>query len=825
MKKIFIIGIVFMFLVSFVSASDECSGFWGSVKCLLWGDPNFKVNIAGEAVSSGNLVGEASGGNIVGETDSRGNLVGEAKEKTKSNSKNGKGSKIKKSAPAKEIKKDVGYTCKGDDCTPDKGYSWANDKDAEVEGGLMVQKDPTGDYVTYEDINGNYFSVKEENGGLKYYSNGKWEKLETVFYTLSDSNAKATVPETLKEFMEGKLAIDGQEQTIPANYFSDGGNSEVVKKFMQDEFKKQVGDDVYKKYVDLVNWKDFESNFKEYGKKLTLKNSKGIISVSGEEGKVKAVIVKGTSKELNGATYVYQGKILASSSESDKASGKVRINGQEVYVKEVDSDVNGVLSDKEIFGYASKEDIGKADAVPVIGVEAKEDKITMTQYQEGTRTIEDLKQQTEIKWEGDYYQGGKSEGDCKDKQNCLIYNKGTFVDMKTGKVLALLDADTKGMGKDQKLVRVEMYDPQSGRRNGEIYPNGGSIIAIKDDTGKYTGEVTVTKSKEPVTYKRDEQGKWKNGNTELDKTNAEKADAIQSSTTGFVAGAQTVLESYYAITNSIKSYPALSKLLFKDLGGTTAVEDWQRKADQTFAPMLGGNWFPSAVCEGRTSILGLENSNTDINSKGKQFIKTVSGTYQGVGSVQGERSADKSPLLCYANPDTEAKIKYICDEGQVCKEDGFCYANEDAEKPLQGYFYKITWAVSAPQDEKLTPLVDENGVAVTFNIVLKDASGTVIARLYRKDENSQYPIELNNGAKDRDMIVHYSERVFKEVCIEWGKKMKTVTTLGTEDIPNICFEIEQSLVGKSAWESSVKNEGSGATTSVSNGKVSKNTQW
>ena len=87
-----------------------------------------------------------------------------------------------------------------------------------------------------------------------------------------------------------------------------------------------------------------------------------------------------------------------------------------------------------------------------------------------------------------------------------------------------------------------------------------------------------------------------------------------------------------------------------------------------------------------------------------------------------ERSAETSPILCQKNPDQEAEEQWICDRHQVCVDDSFCYADKDDDEeadddePLKGYFYKITWAVSAPQDEAYTPLVDENGVAVSFNI-------------------------------------------------------------------------------------------------------------
>ncbi len=51
-------GVLFVLLSSFmVVASDECSGFWGTLSCVLWGDPALRSSLAGEAYQR-NLVGK-----------------------------------------------------------------------------------------------------------------------------------------------------------------------------------------------------------------------------------------------------------------------------------------------------------------------------------------------------------------------------------------------------------------------------------------------------------------------------------------------------------------------------------------------------------------------------------------------------------------------------------------------------------------------------------------------------------------------------------------------------------------------------------------------
>lgn len=332
------------------------------------------------------------------------------------------------------------------------------------------------------------------------------------------------------------------------------------------------------------------------------------------------------------------------------------------------------------------------------------------------------------------------------------------------------------------------------------------------------------------------------------------ADSWQSTV---LRGAQTTLESVYALTQSVKDYPALSRLF-----GLPSGDNFLFDADRTFAPLLGSNWFPSAICE----------AHYDIEPEGFAVIKTVSGTYQAVAGIQMERSATQSPILCHRNPDQEAEEQFICDQGQVCVSEGFCHSDADgdgeadSDEPALGYFYKITWGVTAPRDEAFTPFVNENGVAVSFNVWLDqtpndqiDAQNNVF--MYSRQGDIISPIQLRNGAVDQDVIIHYSPNLYEEACIKWSQKPATVDMLdgssegrrsdgffrdlgesvsiagqeggplavrniggvtGIDDISDVCFQVDVSSIGEVNWQRSGQQAPS---VTVQSGDVQRNSGW
>ncbi len=351
-------------------------------------------------------------------------------------------------------------------------------------------------------------------------------------------------------------------------------------------------------------------------------------------------------------------------------------------------------------------------------------------------------------------------------------------------------------------------DPQS-----EEYLNAQQAVGLAEQ-----------KLKEAEQDLKEEQDKEKQL---IDKLNNEKTKEVignlASSTTGALAGAQTFFQSVYSITNNLKSYPAISNLLF---GEADFYKKWRSDMDKAFAPLLASNWFPSAICEND------ELHWQDIEPEGKAVIKTTSGTYQAVASIQMERSPETSPILCHKNPDEDSEELFICESRQVCVDDNFCYADNDRDnepdnnEPLKGYFYKVTWAVSSPQDEAFTPLRDENGVAVSFNVFLYPGA----VPMYNLDGNIASPIQLQNGASDKDAIIKYSTNVYDQACIRWNQAPISIGVAGREGetaagygaIDDVCFSVVTSSVGQVNWDRSGK---SAASVTVSHGEVSKNTDW
>ncbi|MDO8656205.1 MAG: hypothetical protein Q7K45_03125, partial [Nanoarchaeota archaeon] len=169
-------------------------------------------------------------------------------------------------------------------------------------------------------------------------------------------------------------------------------------------------------------------------------------------------------------------------------------------------------------------------------------------------------------------------------------------------------------------------------------------------------------------------------------------------------------------------------------------------------------------------------------------------------------------------------------------DDGFCFIDADAdeepdsEQPAQGYFYKITWGVTAPRDEAFTPLVDENGVAVSFNIWLDkmpdgepqtDAANAIF--MYSKQGDRTSPIRLNNGESDHDDIIHYSPNLYEEACIVWDKHpYSTDSFSGRSAVKNVCFSVDISSVGEVNWQRSGQ---SAPSITVQSGEVQRNSQW
>lgn len=464
-------------------------------------------------------------------------------------------------------------------------------------------------------------------------------------------------------------------------------------------------------------------------------------------------------------------------------------------------------------------------------VQFAQNQLTVTDFEKETQTVFNTKTQERREYlGGDLYE--KGDGSCA-QEKCFVPASGTatLVDAqgKPQTYLADLSYEQDGAERVGKIPEIEYRNLRTGRLEGVQTSDNTQVFAQRDEEGGYTGMFTVKVGEtQLVVHKEGDQwvGVSNIQDPKIKEAIIKQLDDLESSTTGTLAATQTALESIYSLTNSIKSYPAISQLLF---GDTEFYKDWQRNMDIAFAPMIGENWFPSAICE--NSDLHWR----EIEPAGKAVIKTPSGTYQAVASIQMERSAETSLILCHRNPDQEAEEQFICERKQVCIDESFCYADKDRdeepdeEEPLEGYFYKITWAVSAPRDEVLTPMVDENGVAVSFNIVLRPGN----VPLYDLNGNTVSPIQLNNGKSDKDTIIKFSSKVYDQACIVWDQPPMSAGVAGREgvaagfdEISDVCYGITDdgfiSSVGQVNWERSGKE-----ATSITHNKaeVSRNTDW
>ena len=196
-----------------------------------------------------------------------------------------------------------------------------------------------------------------------------------------------------------------------------------------------------------------------------------------------------------------------------------------------------------------------------------------------------------------------------------------------------------------------------------------------------------------------------------------------------------------------------------------------------------------------------------------------------MASIQAERTSEMEPMLCERNPDTESEEEWICGKNEVCYEN-VCYDDIDADgdpddsnAPKMGYFYKVTWAVSAPIDEAFTPYRDENGIAVSFNIWLDDQ------HLYIRRGDKTGPIELKNGDSDKQVITKYSPLEYDKAWIIWDNHPQTIPIGGVgakRYVSDVSFDIIISEQGKINWKKSGQPT---ASTKSTDAEVDFVTEW
>ncbi len=260
-------------------------------------------------------------------------------------------------------------------------------------------------------------------------------------------------------------------------------------------------------------------------------------------------------------------------------------------------------------------------------------------------------------------------------------------------------------------------------------------------------------------------------------------------------------------------YQALSNALMPE-----TTQAWLKAADNEFL----NTW---ADVPGRITAEACEIDDLKQSERAGQnaiFVRTASGVDQPVGSIFAEVSPSTSPILCERNTDEEAEEEFICYDGMVCKDNTFCYESEDDEQPAQGYFYKITWGVSAPADAKFTPNIDEDGKAIKLNLALYGSGAPLW--LYESDTTTgDSVIELSNGDSYTETITHFAPKdlTFTKACIVFNSQYRIKDFEGDE-IPEICATFELSKQGEVEF---AKSDRSSPSVTPATGEVRRSRNW
>lgn len=218
----------------------------------------------------------------------------------------------------------------------------------------------------------------------------------------------------------------------------------------------------------------------------------------------------------------------------------------------------------------------------------------------------------------------------------------------------------------------------------------------------------------------------------------------------------SAVRAFFTFLGQYKPYDEVSNLLI----GEEHMSEWRTTVDQFFYnEVLGGtDYWTSEICRNEFDVVG----------DSVALLELPGGIFQFIGTIQAERS-EPVPMLCNATGQ--------CPKGTCRAADNLCVQGNTI---IQEHFYKITYGVRAPDDDALTPQIDEEG-AVSFNIVVSGPEKT--SSLFTGF------INLNNGDSKRDVIVKYSPTLYNQVCLIFGKK---AVNRNGDDIDKICQPIAQS---------------------------------
>ncbi len=277
-----------------------------------------------------------------------------------------------------------------------------------------------------------------------------------------------------------------------------------------------------------------------------------------------------------------------------------------------------------------------------------------------------------------------------------------------------------------------------------------------------------------------------------------------------LAGETEVQRTTRQVLSSLNHWNELSYLIFG--AGGFIPDRYISYIDQWFAgSVLSQDYWVSQICHGTYE---------DLVTEGEAIIQTPSGILQASVSIQAEKS-QQLDLVCQDN---------ACPEGYSCEKD-FCV--DDNGVAGKNRLYKISWGVTSPQDVAFTPYINENGVAISFNVCFSEDKTTPGKCLYQRNGVTAGAIQLKNGDFDQDFIVNYSPHEYKYACIFWQQAPRTTGTgqLGDfasepKDIPTLCYEIKEITAGSVDLTLAGQEQATqGTSQSVTGGDVSRVGDW
>jgi hypothetical protein len=227
----------------------------------------------------------------------------------------------------------------------------------------------------------------------------------------------------------------------------------------------------------------------------------------------------------------------------------------------------------------------------------------------------------------------------------------------------------------------------------------------------------------------------------------------------------TATRSLFSALGQIGRTQGLSSLLYP----VVPFDDWASSIDKWFSRSV---FNEEAIASGICYALVLKP--IDSQDDGVAFIENSYGNVQPIANIFGEVSKTSS-LLCEIDEDGEGS----CPDELECLEDGFCHeANGDH---VDGFFYKISWAVGAPADEAATPIINEDGTVLNYNVWL-ERDGDSNVGFYESAASDDCPLKLVNGGQDGAVVTWWSNKDYtgEDVCIRWEQcGTKIITTGGS----------------------------------------------